>query len=491
MRILSTTEYSSEAVVSSELLYKHGLVDPVVLDNSLTWLYGKDSDMFPLLTYTQGQGLISEMKPKELNSSEYTIRTMGRSKNTIEILGVVSQFASLGRGGTLFEIYTKENPHAYYELISPDGKYHLRVTSEPVKAGANRYKATVQLITADPTYAISPLSFGSPSHWAISAPSVAASKSNGTASNQIYPGKMISQFRYYRFSYNITGNISNQITTYEIPTDKGTGKYWLPSDFARWNNQNRAQLEVALWEDEYNRNENGEITTVDPETGEHIPKGPGVKQILKSFGNHDTYSNLTLGKIKRTMVEVIQNRVDSMSIPEIVVYTGLGGAEQFHNAVLSDSIANQYFTPLGEKAISGNGNALSYGTYFNQYRTIDGKLFTVKVSNFFDHGPIAEAQRQNGMLYNGRPLSSYDLISIDHSKTDDNSRNMTLVAESGRVRIEGVYKGLTPIPASWQALASRDGALATRQDIASYEVMGSIGLAWKNPTTGFYLQFAA
>ena len=95
------------------------------------------------------------------------------------------------------------------------------------------------------------------------------------------------------------------------------------------------------------------------------------------------------------------------------------------------------------------------------------------------------------MLYNGRPLSSYDLISIDHSKTDDNSRNMTLVAESGRVRIEGVYKGLTPIPASWQALASRDGALATRQDIASYEVMGSIGLAWKNPTTGFYLQFAA
>ena len=47
------------------------------------------------------------------------------------------------------------------------------------------------------------------------------------------------------------------------------------------------------------------------------------------------------------------------------------------------AMENGFITPLGDKKIMDNGTGLSYGRYFNQYKTVDGYTITVKNNAFF------------------------------------------------------------------------------------------------------------
>ena len=114
----------------------------------------------------------------------------------------------------------------------------------------------------------------------------------------------------------------------------------------------------------------------------------------------------------------------------------------------------------------------------------------MKRANIFDHGTRAELDRDNGRIYNGFPHESYNMILLDMSLTDDGQRNVQLVGEKGREVITGVYKGLTPLPASWGAIGS-DKLLSSKKDEASYEVFVSQGITLKNYTTSYFFEFAA
>lgn len=59
----------------------------------------------------------------------------------------------------------------------------------------------------------------------------------------------------------------------------------------------REMLEEDLWFSEYNRDSNGIIHLKDEKTGEAIPRGAGVLDILKAVGNYETYSVLTLNRL--------------------------------------------------------------------------------------------------------------------------------------------------------------------------------------------------
>ena len=72
MRELSTTQFIAVQHTDVNLLYRTGLLTPVELKQNLTYLYGKDSEMFPLLTMTEGNGAIVSKKPLKLNDTQYT-----------------------------------------------------------------------------------------------------------------------------------------------------------------------------------------------------------------------------------------------------------------------------------------------------------------------------------------------------------------------------------------------------------------------------------
>lgn len=492
MRELQATSYDSSVYKDENLLYKNKLIDPVTLKKNLTYLWGKDSDMFPLHTMTEGQGALKSVKPTKLNDTQYTWDVMGRMKDTSRVVGLVN--TSLTKPGIAFQpfemIFEDNWIHEQYGAISPDGLSQIRINSEPQFVSAKQWKAWVVLKTTDPNAYVAVDNFIAGKAWAQTATSVAASKSDGTHSNAMLPGKWTNQFGFFRYSQEIAGNIANKVLNIQFDLDGGgTTNMWMPFQMKTFEMSNRKLNEERLWFDEYNRNSAGEITLKDPKTGEPIPHGAGVKSILKAVNNYDTYSVLTKAKLDSTVKSVFNNRVDDTPM-EIVLYTGMGGAEMFHNAIMNDAASNTYYQALGDNVISG-GEYLTYGKYFRQYKTIDGKLITVKTVNLFDHGSRANMQRANGDIYNGYPHDSYTLVFLDQSKSDNGERNIMMVAEEGREYITGIYKGMSPIPGVWGKLpSSSESFLGTRQDIAAYEVMGSGGIAITNPTTSFWLDFA-
>jgi len=445
--------------------------------------------MFPLLTMTEGNGAIVSKKPLRLNDTQYTWKVFGRMKHTSRIVRLQDSFSYPGLGRSKFRFVMEDNTfHVSYSVRTPDGLHQVRIQSEGRKIGTNEWLYEGMLMTGDQTTYVTLDNFISGKSWTYGPTSVSAVKSDGTHSNSMTPGEWTNQFGFQRYSKEISGNIANKVVNIQFDTEGGgTTDMWMPFEMSLFEKDMRLMLETDLWESEYNRDQYGVIHLIDEVSNEVVPKGAGIKQALKVVGNYDTYSTLTRQKFDNTIKAVFGNRIDDTPM-ELIIYTGRGGAEMFHNAIMTDALLNQYFTPLGAKGISGEGY-LTYGAYFNQYKTIDGKILTVKVSNYFDQGLLAEGQRANGQMYNGYPWESYTLICLDHSRTNDGGRNITIVAEEGREYITGVYKGLTPLPGSWGAIP--EGILSTTKDEAKYEVMISQGISFTNPTTSFMLQFAA
>lgn len=485
MRELYSTAYDSKEYTDENLLYKHKLLKPAELSKSLTYLYGKDSNMFPLLSNTEGQGLVT--KKIALNDTQYTWPTMGRMKHTSNVIALANATNDgPGLNFTSFEVIFEDNWFIkQHSATSPDGAHIVRIQGDPVKLGANRYKYTFVILGGDPTEYVTLDNFAAGKAWVMGSPSIAASKSDGNRSNKMFPGKMTNQFGFHRFSMEITGNVANKVTVVEFDLDGGgTTNMWMPFEMKLWELDRRLYTESNFWYDKYNRDDLGRITMFDEISGEPIPHGAGVKQIITTAGNYDTYSTLTLAKLDGAINTIFSNRVDDTPM-EIVLYTGAGGKRAFHEAMMNASVAAQYFTPLGDNVISG-GEYMQYGKYFNQYKTIDGKILTVRETNLFNHGLLAEQQRANGDLYGGFPIESYNLVFLDHSKDNGGERNIQMVVEQGREIITAIYKGPTNLPAAWGGIP--EGKLvSTKIDEASYEVITSDGISIKNATTCFWL----
>ncbi len=487
MRELQATEYDSKTHLDENLLYKTGLIDLVTLSKNLTYLWGRDSDMFPLFTATQGQNAFKSMAPKELNDTQYTWPVMGRTRWTTKVVGLCdASLTTPGLNCTPFDIYVEDNwIHYQYSAYTPDQLYQVRFQSEPKKEAEKLWRVTVVIITSDLTAYVPLTNFVAGQAWAMGATSVAGQLSDGTTSNRMTPGKLTNQFGWQRYSKVISGNITNKVTNVEFDLEGG-GKtnMWMPVELKQWEMERRMLDEIDLWFSEYNRNSLGMITTFDPETGLPIPKGAGVKQIIKTAGNYDTFSVLTKAKFDSTARAVFDNRVDSTPM-EVVLYTGRGGAEMFHTMLMGE--AAEYVTAVGDKVVTGV-NDLQFGAYFNKYKLIDGRVITVRPCKMFDHGALAQQDRENGRMYNGYPLFSYNLVFVDHSLDEGGERNVQLVAEAGREEMAGVYVGMTNLPDAWRAVAGRDRQLSTTKDKASYEVMTSRGINFKNATTSFWLE---
>ena len=493
MRILSETSFDTSKHSNVNMLINNKLIDPVTLTKNLTYLFGKDSTAFPLTTLTEGNGFLKSLTPISMGDTQYKWDVVGRMKHISKCLGLADANPAPGAYGTPIKMYFEDKLFIKtYTIISPDGKHQLYLMNDGIRLGAKKYEYLAMPLNqsgSDGTF-VALSNFTDGVYWAMGAPVIAAAKSDGTRSNSLVPGQMTNQFGYHRYSKGITGNIANKVLNIELDGVDVTGKSvktntWIPWEMRIFELERRKLNEYDLWTSEYNRDANGNILAHDPDSGEPLPRGAGVYEQIKAVGNYDTYADMTLKKFDNTINAIFANRTDSTPI-EIVLYTGKGGAREFDRAVKSDATANAYFTPLGEQVISSSEGYLEYGKWFNRYKTIDGKIITIKLSSMFDEGIIAEMQKANGDTIDGFARDSYTMVFLDQSMNDGGERNVQLVAEKGREYQVGIYKGMTPIPKEWGLADNLH--IVDRKDVSYYEVIDSLGIAIKNVTTCFKME---
>ena len=172
---------------------------------------------------------------------------------------------------------------------------------------------------------------------------------------------------------------------------------------------------------------------------------------------------------------------------EVILCAGKGFMQDFDRAIRNDARSEGFVTPLGDKMIETSGDGLSYGKYFRQYKTVDGHVITMKHLPLLDKGTFAENAKSNGMIHprTGLPITSHQAFLIDMS-TYDGRRNVRKVRQKGQIYNAGVYKGLTPIPASWGGFPTN--VLSTDVDASRYEVKNSYGLQVDKTTKMFQLK---
>lgn len=489
MREIGQVQFSKDVHTSENLLLNFGLMDQVTLNKNLTYLWGKDSDMFPLLTDTEGMNAVATRKALNGGDTQYKWPVATRMKYTSRIVGLITDTTTPGYGYSTFQVEMEDNWFIYqYGAVSPDNLHTVRLQSDGIPTARGTYIYDMQLMGASYDEFISLDNFESGLAWSSSAPSVAGQKSDGNRSNSMSTTQATNQFGFYRFSKQITGNIANKVCNIEFDLEGGgTTNYYLPWEMRTFEISKRLLLEEELWYSEYNRDKNGVIHLEDPKTHLPIPRGAGVRDILKGVGNHETFSKLSLSRIDNVLNRIYSNRVDDTPM-EIVIYCGTGFAREFDEAIQTDVAGRSLFQKLSDETIVSGGDYLTYGRYFNQYRTIDNKLITLKNVNLFNQGTRAQKDIANGRMYKGLPLSSYQGVFMDHSKTNNGERNIKIVYEEGREELMGVYRGLTNVPGIWGLV--KDLHIATKVDEASYEMMCSQGINFDNPTTSFWMEKA-
>lgn len=479
LREVSRGKYDDRGYSNEETIAHLMLSKPEEINNVLTYTYGMDDDRFPLTFLTEGQGSAGTV---DINTVQWTWKTMGRMKFNDVVLYFNDANTTPGKGGAIFEVEFKTHwLIEQYGLIAPDGVTQVRIMKDLGEGSHGGFLYRLKLTNPNPDAFVDPANLEVGRSWSMTAPTISESYSKGNRSNVMGPGKMTSQLEFHRYSKEIAGNISNVVVTYEFKTvGGGTTNLWINEEMRQHDIQCRIMDEERLWLAEYNRNENGEVTLIDPDNGQPIPHTAGMQQICRE-SNYDTYGEvLTLSKIERTIGDILDKDTDTGSM-EVVLMAGKGFMQDFDEAIRNDARTEGFATPLGDKMIEDYEGGLSYGKYFRRYKTIDGHIITVKHLPFLDKGTIAENAKANGMLHpkTGLPITSHQAFLIDLS-VYEGVRNVRKVRQKGQIYKCGVLKGLTDIPASWGAVPTN--SISTEIDMSRYEVKNSYGLQVNNAT---------
>jgi hypothetical protein len=457
---------------------------PDVISNKLTFIWGEDSDKFPLTFLTEGQGNTGMW---EVNNVEYLMPIMGRIAFTDTCMySAYTGSDSPGLGGAPFDLYMKTNRFTVqYGAVGPDGaKFRIMTRGEYVEGRG--YKYICQVKDPDPTVFIPYTALQAGVVWAMTAPTTSESLSRGNKSNVHGPGKLANQISFNRYTKVIAGNMANKVVEFDVPLKGGgTTRMWINEEMRQFELTIRQLNEEHIWDSEYNRRTDGSLVMRDYDSGEPIPEGAGVIQQVKET-NYDTYgSTLTLLKIKNTISDVMDGSPDNGKM-EVVLYGGDGFIDDFDIAMKEDAIAQGWQLAVGDEMVQG-GKFLTYGKYFRQYVDPHGNRVTVRNLEMFNTGSIAEAQRQNGEIHprTGKPMISHRGIFLDQS-TYEGERNVVMVNQKGQAEITGVYKGLAPIPKSWGAAVGN--LISTDEDKSSYEKKYSKGVGIRRLKHCFMLE---
>ena len=160
-----------------------GLMDEVLLNKNLTYMWGKDSDMFPLLTLTEGMDATMTKKALNGGDSQYKWPVATRMRDVSRIVRLVSTTSTPGKGYQSFEVEMEDNWFIYqHGAVSPDGEHMVRIQSEGQRTAKGTYIYRFQLSGGRADEFIPLSNFDSGMYWASAAAPVAAAKSASNCS---------------------------------------------------------------------------------------------------------------------------------------------------------------------------------------------------------------------------------------------------------------------------------------------------------------------
>lgn len=446
------------------------LTQPDVLSPVLTHLAGKEDKRFPLSFLTEGMG-----NTKYIKDTEYDYPVIGRLNKAVQATALVS---GTGENYTRFVVNFPEKWFVRQYVIENPYGLKMRIMEDPRPGINGGWDYQLQLTSPDPTASVSAADIDGLGFVQMYAP-VSFSGSRGNESNWVAPSKMRNQISIIRKSYRFEGNAQDRVVNVEFNIKGRQTKLWY--DFEEYQHMLRwkEECEYSLWYSEYNRDKNGVIHLKD-DNGNVIPLGSGV---LEQIPNYDTYSKLTATKLKNIVRDTLYGASDAQNM-NVVLFTGIGGMEEFDNAMKEEVSNGTYIKNTDPSSfISGSGRSLELGGFFTSYKHIDGHVITLRHLPLLDHG--ARALNSPKHKVTGLPLESYRMLFVDMS-TYDGQPNVQMVSRKNRELIRWAVAGST-IPKGFEGNSLR----ATDIDGGSVHFMKECGIAIRRATNCFHLECVA
>ena len=462
--------WNEQGKTNDNSLQRQLLLKPEKLTPVLTYLMGQEDERFPLSFLTEGM-----QNTMEIEGNEFEYNIIGRLYSPVMLAESFTASTQPGIGFTPFKLVFSERRFARdYMIFTPNG-YQIRVTEDPIQRGTNwEYTFVLNATNATEFVPVSELVAGNLFSQAF-AP-VASFGSTGNESFAAAPGIVRGQITTIRKSFAWEGNAVERTMTMQVQTDKGTTNYWW--DFEEYQHMISFKLECEMlyWYAKDNRDDRGIITLKD-KNGIAIPIGDGL---LEQITNKDTYGILTTQKVKQVVRDALYGMSDA-SKKSITLFTGVGGVEEFDNAMKDDLASKSYIKLDAGKFVYGTGRNLELSGFFSTYQHIDGHTITIKRVNLFDDGPKALASPKHPI--SGLPLESYRMVFVDTS-TYNGKPNLIMINKKGRAMIRRVVAGINELPSDFKGNDFR----ASDKDASSIHLLKASGIVLRRFNTSIDLQ---
>jgi len=459
---------SDVASISSALL-----TQPEKLSPMLTFLGGKEDQRFPLSMLTEGVNNV-----KSIEELEYSYDVMTRLRKTRPVAETPASTTNLGLGGSFFKVTFPDKWFIKdYVLVSKSG-VQARIMSDPVPNGKN-WDYTLRLVSPDSTATMPAADVAAGSQFASLFAPVGIDWSRGNASNWEAPAKVRHKLTTIRKSYQISGNAKETVMEMGLPTASGgTSKYWM--DFEEWQYmlQWKEECEMYLWYGEQSYDSKGQTNMLD-ENGQPVIIGPGL---LEQIQNKETYSILTSQKIKDVIRSIFYGMSDGQN-KQVTLYTGIGGADEFDQAMKAELDASSYRQFNDGKFVNGSGRNMELSGFFTTYQHVDGHVVRVVKVPLFDHGGVAQASELHPKT--GLPLESYRMVFVDQSNYQGEP-NLQMVTRKNREMLRWAVAGST-VPTGFPGNDLR----ASDIDGASVHFLKVMGVVLKRFDTSLDLRCVA
>lgn len=448
--------WNAEGMTDENSLANAYLTQPDTISPIITHLAGREDKRFPLSFLTEGLG-----NYYTTNDVEYDWPVMGRINKAVQCTAV----AGSGLGHTVFTLTFQDNWFSREYLIAPgDNSFQAKIVDDPIQTtGGWEYKCVLNTTESTDTV---PSTVVGQKFIQLFAPVSAFGGSRGNESKWVAPSKMRNQVTVLRKSYAYEGSGTPERTVnVQLRNGNGTTNYWMDFEIWQHNLRWKEEVEMSYWYSKYNRDSQGAVHLKDLTSNKQVTTGAGV---FEQIPNVESYSTLTSKKLKNTVRNMLYGASDAQKM-NLVLFTGIGGLEEFDKAMKEDIAGRSYMQLDGSQFVTGSGANLQLGGFFTSYKHIDGHTITVRHLPLFDNGPFALASELHPLT--GLPLESYRMLFLDMSVYDGQA-NVRMVRKLGYdKKMMWAVAGST-IPPGF----SGDGLRSSDIDGASVHFMTSSGI---------------